>query len=170
MPLQPPAPDIAKAVLGTKAQLDAAVKAYGARAARINIGPRCQYALSFAPIRSFLELTSRVEAMGVAIVPASGLPAQGAYPPYACTHGSYSTPGVTVTFAVTPEEKIVIQTHARKGVTEIRGRKPTIDKRIDLLLCFFGPVLDLAGPPTPKPATAQAAAPAPMDVMALLPS
>ena len=166
--IRPPPPDISRAVITSKAQLDAAEKAYWAKAWRINIGPRCQYTMSMAPVRSFVELVDRVKAMGVSMLPSAGVPSQGAFPPYASTHGGYTTPGVTITFAVTPEEKLVIQTHAKKGVTEIRGRRPVIDKRVQLLLCFFGPFIELAGPSTPKAAVAQESAPMPVDVMELL--
>ena len=56
------------AVIKSAAQLDAAVQAFRAKAARLNIRPKCQYSVTFAPIKSFEELTGQVHAMGITIL------------------------------------------------------------------------------------------------------
>ena len=62
-----------------------------------------------------------------------------------------------------------MQTHSRKGVMELRGRRPVVDKRIEQLICFFGPVLELAGPAAPKGAPAPNEQTPIVDFRALLP-
>ena len=87
--------------------------------------------------------------MGVTIWPGDGLAVPSSVvPPFAIMHGGEHHPGCNITYNVNPKEMVNIELRTRKKTTDVRA-KPVVllaGGRLQMLLCAFGPVLDISGP------------------------